>query len=330
MHPGCQTRQGLKNTRMIPKPKILIADDDAFVRDMIACILESGDYEVRLSENGLDAFRKYTQEPDITLIVSDMNMPESNGLDLIKRLRKEARDVPIMILTANNEIRVALDAIRSGADDYLLKDENIQDTLLISVEKVIEKHRLKLENIRLMKELAEKNKELERISFLDGLTGIANRRYFDKIMAEEWERAVRESEPLSLMMIDIDFFKNFNDTYGHLHGDDCLRLVAKALSDATQDFGNRVFRYGGEEFAVILRDSDTVQAMAVGENIREYVANLHIAHANSSVSEQLSVSIGIGTAVPGMGRVLSEFVLKADQALYSAKRNGRNRVISVD
>ncbi len=315
---------------MTRKPKILIADDDAFVRDMIACILEYGGYEVRTSENGLDAFRKYIQEKDISLIVSDMNMPESDGLDLIKRLRKDACDVPIMILTANNEIRVALDAIRSGADDYLLKDENIQDTLLISVEKVIEKHRLKLENIRLMKELAEKNKELERLSFLDGLTGISNRRYFDKIMAEEWEKAERESKPLSLMMIDIDFFKNFNDTYGHLHGDDCLRLVANALSDATRDFGNRVFRYGGEEFAVILSDSYPIQAMAVGENIRKHIASLQIAHANSSVSEQLSVSIGIGTVVPVIGHALSEFILKADQALYSAKRNGRNRVISVD
>jgi diguanylate cyclase (GGDEF)-like protein len=315
---------------MIPKPKILIADDDAFVRDMIACILEFGGYEIRTSENGHDAFLKYMQEQDISLIVSDMNMPESDGLDLIRRLRKESCDVPIMILTANNEIRIALDAIRSGADDYLLKDENIQDTLLLSVEKVIEKHRLKLENIRLMKELEEKNKELERISFLDGLTGIANRRYFDKIMAEEWERAVRESEPLSLMMIDIDFFKNFNDTYGHLHGDDCLRLVAAALSNATKDFGNRVFRYGGEEFAVILRDSNTTQAMSVGDLIRDYVANLNIAHANSSVSEHLSVSIGIGTVVPSTGHLLSEFVLKTDQALYSAKRDGRNRVIAND
>ncbi len=311
---------------MTSKLKVLIADDDGFVRDMLASILETGGYEVRTAENGDDAIEKYHLEPDIGLILSDMNMPKSDGLDLIRQLRKKQNDIPIIILTANSEIRIALDAIRSGANDYLLKDENIEDTLLISVENVMEKQRLRQENIRLMKELSQKNKELERLSFLDGLTGIANRRYFDKMMAQEWEDAIRKSTPLSLLMIDIDFFKNFNDTYGHLHGDDCLRQVANTLSDAVKSFANLVFRYGGEEFAVILPGIDADRAFSVAELMRGEVAELNIPHANSNISEQITISVGVGTAIPSHQAMSSELISRVDQALYQAKREGRNRV----
>jgi len=311
---------------MTSKLKVLIADDDGFVRDMLASILEAGGYEVRTAENGDDALEKYHYEPDIRLILSDMNMPKSDGLDLIRQLRRRQNDIPIIILTANSEIRTALDAIRSGADDYLLKDENIEDTLLISVENVMEKQRLRQENIRLLEELSQKNKALERLSFLDGLTGIANRRYFDKTMAQEWEDAIRNSTPLSLLMMDIDFFKNFNDTYGHLHGDDCLRQVANALRNAVKNFGDSVFRYGGEEFAAILPGINADRAFSVAELMRVDVAGLNIPHANSNISEQITISVGVGTAIPSPQSVSSELISRVDQALYQAKREGRNRV----
>lgn len=142
--------------------KILIVDDDPFVRDMLVMILDSTGYEVETAENGEDALKKYSSEQGINLIVSDMNMPGMNGIELIREIRKSDEDVPIIILTGNNEISVAIEAIHSGANDYLIKDENIQDTILLSVNKVMEKHYLKKRNLELMADLAKKNTELEK------------------------------------------------------------------------------------------------------------------------------------------------------------------------
>jgi sigma-B regulation protein RsbU (phosphoserine phosphatase) len=142
--------------------KVLVADDDPFVRDMLAMILETGDYLVETAQNGADALLKYMADPEIGLIISDMNMPEMNGLELITKLREAKTDTPIIILTGNSEISVAINAINSGANDYLLKDENIQDTVLLSVEKVLEKHNLKKQNVQLMADLARENARLEK------------------------------------------------------------------------------------------------------------------------------------------------------------------------
>jgi len=141
--------------------KILVVDDDPFVIDMLAVILESSDYSIDTAVNGIEALQKYSADSDIGLIVSDMNMPEMNGLELIKELRNNNADVPIIILTGNDEVAVAIEAMNCGANDYLVKDENIQDTILLSVGKVLEKHELKKKNLQLMAELAQKNSELE-------------------------------------------------------------------------------------------------------------------------------------------------------------------------
>jgi len=146
-----------------PQPKkILIVDDDSFVRDMLSMILDSNGYSVETAEDGKDALEKYSAMPDINLIVSDMNMPEMTGLELIREIRKHDEGVPIIILTGNNEISVAIEAIHSGANDYLIKDENIQDTIILSVNKVLEKYYLKKKNLELMEALARKNSELEK------------------------------------------------------------------------------------------------------------------------------------------------------------------------
>ena len=142
--------------------KILIVDDDPFVREMLATILQSNEYTVETAEDGLAALKKYSGGSGVHLIISDMNMPEMSGLELIKKLRQGGSEVPIIILTGNNEIAVAINAINSGANDYLLKDENIQDTVILSVEKVLEKDRLKKQNLQLMADLAIKNEKLEK------------------------------------------------------------------------------------------------------------------------------------------------------------------------
>jgi sigma-B regulation protein RsbU (phosphoserine phosphatase) len=145
--------------------KILLVDDDPFVRDMLSMILEAGGYVVETSENGADAVKKFSADSGINLIISDMNMPEMNGLELIKKIRKNNEDIPIIILTGNNEISVAIEAMNSGANDYLIKDENIQDTIILSVERVMEKYQIKKQNQQLIEEIRIRNKELgkERI-----------------------------------------------------------------------------------------------------------------------------------------------------------------------
>lgn len=144
------------------KVKVLVVDDDTFVSEMLATILKDGDYDVATAHDGAEALGKFNSDPDIGLVISDMNMPGMSGLELIHEIRGENSDIPIIILTGNNEISVAIEAINSGANDYLLKDENIQDTIILSVEKVLEKHNLKKQNVQLMEDLARENERLEQ------------------------------------------------------------------------------------------------------------------------------------------------------------------------
>lgn len=308
----------------------MIVDDDSSVRDMLGFILKSHDYSVEDAENGVLAYDKYAADPSIDLIISDMNMPEMNGLELIQALRKADYDVPVIILTGNNEISVAIEAMKNGASDYILKDENIQDTIIISIEKVMENFRLKLQNLQLMADLEKKNKELEQMVFIDGLTGIANRRYFNDISKQEWGRAIRDSQPFALIMIDIDYFKLYNDYYGHQDGDDCLRNVAQALDSALERSGDFVSRYGGEEFVAVLPNTNIEGAFVVAESICKKVADINIPHEKSEVGDRVTVSIGVGSVFPDRNSDCTELIAMVDEALYKAKREGRNRIVVVN
>ncbi|MEZ4524393.1 MAG: diguanylate cyclase [Desulfobacterales bacterium] len=309
------------------KLKILVVDDEIFVRDMLEAILRSEEMsvEVETADNGGEALERYRQHPDTDLIISDMNMPVMDGLELIRNLRNISRDVPIIILTGNSEIKTAIKALNSGASDYLLKDENIEDTIPVSVKRVMEKYHLERQNRELLKELARKNRELERLSLLDPLTDIPNRRWFDKVMEQEWSRAIREKHPLSLIMADIDWFKSYNDTYGHQEGDNCLREVARVLNRSLQRPGDFAARYGGEEFAVILPDTDEKGARKVAETMLKRIAEHSIPHAASEIAGHVTLSMGFSTARPERKSALSQLIENADQALYRAKTEGRNR-----
>jgi len=311
------------------KLKILVVDDEPFVRDMIEAILRSGRMaaEVETADSGGEALDRFQQHPDTDLIISDMNMPVMNGLELIGNLRAVSPDVPIIILTANSEVKTAIKALNSGASDYLLKDENIEDTIPVSVKRVMEKYRLEKQNRHLLRELARKNRELERLSLLDGLTDIPNRRWFDKVMEQEWNRAVRENLPLSLIMADIDYFKCYNDTYGHQEGDNCLREVARVLNTSLHRPGDFAARYGGEEFALILPDTDEKGARSVAEIIRSQINAQNIPHKASLTAGHVTLSLGFSTARPEKESDRSSLVENADRALYQAKTQGRNRVM---
>lgn len=307
--------------------KILVADDDSFVREMLSAILESVGYTVDTASNGVEALEKFHSGKNFDLILSDMNMPEMSGLDIIKEIRGNDNKVPIIILTGNNEISIAIDALKSGANDYLLKDENIQDVILISIDKVIENYRLKKQNIELLQDLERKNIELNKMAFVDGLTGISNRRYFEDSLNNEWVKAVKESTPLAVILIDIDFFKLYNDTYGHQQGDVCLKKVAQKLNESAGVSKNIVARYGGEEFVAILPDVDERGAGFIANKMISGISLLNIPHESSSVSDIITVSLGVGCGLPNENMKPADLLKIADRELYKAKESGRNRIL---
>jgi diguanylate cyclase (GGDEF)-like protein len=178
------------------------------------------------------------------------------------------------------------------------------------------------------RELEIANKELLRLSNLDGLTQLYNRRYFDNILSKEISRLQRSSSPISLLMCDIDYFKRFNDTYGHLAGDDCIRLVASVIRNRCRRISDIAARYGGEEFAVILPDTNAEDALAIAESIRQELEAKKITHGNSSVKNVVSISIGVATITPTAHSTSEKLISLADEALYKSKSDGRNRVSS--
>lgn len=174
--------------------------------------------------------------------------------------------------------------------------------------------------------LLDLQKELEELSFKDGLTGVPNRRMLDSVLEEEWIRARREKQSISLLLIDIDFFKQYNDFYGHIVGDDCLKQVAQTLSSAAIRGRDFFARYGGEEFVMVLPGTDQEAAMNIAQRCQNYISKLQIPHQQSAVSELLTISIGVGTLVPTHSYDLRDFIDDVDRALYQAKQQGRNQI----
>jgi diguanylate cyclase (GGDEF)-like protein len=184
-----------------------------------------------------------------------------------------------------------------------------------------------IQQAELYQQLEAANQELKRLATLDGLTQLANRRRFDEYLEQEWRRLAMEQKPLSLILCDIDFFKRYNDTYGHQAGDDCLKQVAAALCRAVKRPADLVARYGGEEFAVILPYTNDAGALCVAEFIREEVRNLRLAHGNSTVSPYVTLSLGVAGMIPRLDTTPAVLIAAADAVLYEAKARGRDRAV---
>ncbi len=181
---------------------------------------------------------------------------------------------------------------------------------------------------QLESELTEANAKLKRLSFMDGLTRIPNRRYFDEYLMEQWEACKNDKRNFSMLLLDIDYFKAYNDSYGHLEGDECLKLVAKTLVQCLESNSNLAFRYGGEEFIIVLPGISAKESLFIAEKIRSTVEALKIPNINSKVNPHVTISIGASTIVPMNGHNSLDFVEKVDKLLYEAKAQGRNRVCS--
>lgn len=295
------------------KLMILLVDDAPTNIQMLNETLKDG-YHLFFATNGRDALRIATESlPDLILL--DVIMPEMDGYEVCRALKADPslRNIPIIFITAMNQQEDEAIGLELGAVDYITKPFN--PTIV----------RLRIRN---QIELKRQRDLLARLSHLDGLTGIPNRRALDDIMEREWRRGTRSLKPLSLLMLDIDHFKAYNDSCGHLAGDDCLRTVAQTLKTPLGRAADIVGRYGGEEFLAILPETDAAGARVVAEEIKAAVTNLALTHPASPQGSTITVSIGIATAVAHREQFHTCLLEAADRALYQAKQEGRNRVVA--
>ncbi|MEM9007292.1 MAG: diguanylate cyclase [Cyanobacteria bacterium P01_F01_bin.86] len=223
-------------------------------------------------------------------------------------------------LLENHELWGLLSAHHSQPKNWQPQDWRLLETLSTQVSTAIQRDRLH-------QGLTQANQELKRLAYLDGLTQVANRLRFEQFLPQEWRRLVREQESLALIMADIDYFKAYNDVYGHLAGDDCLRLIAQIIRDAVQRPADMVARYGGEEFVVVLPKTDLTGAQAVAEKIRLLVHDQHIPHKKSGLEHIVTLSLGVAVMSPQPLQSPEVLIKRADQALYQAKEMGRDRVV---
>jgi len=269
-----------------------------------------------------------------TVVLQDLVMPDIEGFTLLKFYRREPATaaVPVIVLSTREDAHDKSRAFADGASDYLVKlPDKVELVARIRAHSRSYVSQLQRDEAfrkleALTHELEARNAELARLSAVDGLTGVGNRRSFDTTLENEWKRAARERTTLSLVLIDVDFFKRYNDAYGHLAGDDCLRKVARALAGVVNRPADTVSRYGGEEFAVLLPATHGAGAAGVGESMRVAVENLKLEHRASDIAGHVTLSLGVATRIPPAGSSPEELITSADQALYEAKRQGRNRL----
>ncbi len=314
--------------------RILVVDDDVGTVRLLIAILD-GLGEVFFAIDGKSALSMVREHrPDLILL--DAEMPGMSGFAFCKEIKADPiyADLPIIFITAHTDVEMETKALSIGAVDFINKPPSPA-----------------IVRARVKSHLALKRRtdELRRLASIDGLTGVANRRAFDAALDLEWRRSCRSKASLSLLMVDVDYFKRFNDCYGHQAGDDCLRTVASTLVATSRRPGELVARYGGEEFAVILPSCTKEMAMKFAEKLRVSIEALEIPHATSEASPNVTISIGISSLILECVFVGSthsswsgqcsaadicrgevrELIAVADKALYEAKHGGRNRVATV-
>ena len=292
------------------KPTILVVDDMTTTLLLIHDLLKDT-YEVKIAKSGTKALEILNAPNDIDLILLDVEMPDINGYEVCKILKnnEQTKNIPVIFVTARNSEEDEEYGLNLGAIDYITKPFN----------KTITKLRLKN-----YLEMKIKNDLLEKISMYDALTNIRNRRFFDETFETTFLEAKRDKESLAVLMIDIDFFKPYNDNYGHGQGDETLRKVAKALEKTIKRASDFVARYGGEEFVILLKDINKDGVEAVANNLLNAVRELKITHEFSKIENYVTVSIGVSYYNSSSDITKLELLLKADETLYNVKNSGRN------
>ncbi len=302
------------------KSLVLIVDDEPFIRMILRNFLEREAYQIVEAQNGIEALTMYNQlHPDIILL--DAIMPDMDGFECCTQLQILgcSKHTPVLMITGLEDEESVDRAFEVGAIDYITKPIH-WPVLRQRVKRLIQQSQLQ-------QKLEAVNLELQRLVTIDALTEVANRRGFEEYFYQEWQRMKREQQPLSLILCDVDFFKSYNDTYGHRAGDRCLIEIAQAIKDIVKRPGDLVARYGGEEFAVILPNTDTEGVTYVAEKICDAIRKLAIPHQNSQVSPYVTMSAGFTTVIPQANSDLEEMIAAADRALYQAKTAGRDRFV---
>ena len=333
-----------KEASQAKKYTLLIVDDEENNLSSISRIL-SALYNIITAQDGkeaLELIRKDENPHRIQLILSDQRMPRMTGVEFLKQTIHIIPKAIRMILTGFMDIDATIGAINDGqVYKYLTKPIDPQ-YLLITIKRALEAYELEHQNHLLIEELKalnssleqkveertfqlqQANQKLERLSQIDGLTKIYNRRYFDIHLDMMWREHMRNGLPLSIIMLDIDYFKKYNDTYGHQAGDECLCTVTRAIEGSLHRSSDFLARYGGEEFVVITKD-DINGSQMLAEKLRHAVEALYLEHSKSSM-EFVTISLGVASIIPTKISALTDLIKIADKALYDSKNRGRNRV----
>ena len=291
-------------------PCLLVVDDQPINIQALYRIF-APDHRVLMATSGAKALTLCKEDPP-DLVLLDVVMPDMDGHEVCARLKADeaTRNIPVIFVTSHTDAEEETKGLELGAIDFIAKPVN----------PAVVRARVKTQlTLKMQSDL------LRQMVFIDGLTGVANRRCFDERLDTEWRRAARSASPLALLMVDVDHFKRFNDRYGHQVGDECLRRVACALRGGLLRPGDMAARYGGEEFACILPGTDFEGALAVGAGIEQAVRGLRIEHADSDVSSAVTVSIGVSMGLPDRDGDPTRLLALADAQLYRAKHSGRGR-----
>jgi len=317
------------------KIKVLLVDDQQMIAEGIRRMLaDEKDIEFHYCEDPTQAI---TVASDLqpTIILQDLVMPDIDGMTLVRFYRgtNMTKDIPIIVLSSKEDPAIKRDAFQSGANDYLVKLPD-QIELIARIRSHAKQYMMQLERNaaffalrEMQKQLEKTNAKLEMLSSMDGLTGIANRRTFDNTLEQAWLQAQQEKTAISLILIDIDFFKAYNDNYGHQKGDECLCRVASALASIAARPSDLVARYGGEEFVIIASETDEDGAVKLSEKLQKAIATLDIPHEASRTSGNLTISMGLCTCYPDENAKSRDIIKFADIALYKAKDSGRNKAV---
>jgi len=324
---------------------LLIVDDNLDNVRSLGLLLRASGYVVRKAISGEMALETIQIcQPDLVLL--DVRMPEMDGYEVCKRLKAnpDTCGIPVIFLSASNETDYKIQAFAVGGADYVTKPFQAEEvlarvhhqiTILRQQQQLLrQQQQLTIQNCQLRQEIQQReqveaklqqaNLELWRIANTDSLTQLANRRFFDERLQQEWQRLRREQQFLSLVLCDIDYFKNYNDRYGHLAGDACLYQVAQVILGCVKRPADRVARYGGEEFALILPNTNQEGAITIVEEIHAALESLKIPHTGSAVATHITLSVGIACLIPTLDASCQALIAAADAALYQSKAAGRN------
>lgn len=295
------------------RPKIICIDDDPSVLKALERTLEKH-FQVLSCGRAAEALKLLREHPDTAVILADLRLPETSGLELLQTVRQISPNTVRAILSGQIDLKDMMAAVNQAQIDRFILKPWDNDYLEIQMLEALQTHLL----------LIEKS-QLQHLAITDTVTGLRNHRYFQEVIRREIERSKRHSRPLSLLMIDIDHFKRYNDRHGHLEGDKALALVGQTLSAGLRSV-DTVARYGGEEFAIVLPETDLAQASEVAERLRKAVERLSL--PEPSGERKLTISLGI--AHFGNNQTPEDLIKSADDALYRAKAKGRNRSVTAE